>query len=195
MVDVVRPERRTYQLLEEISLLVAALSASEPRERAGPVSITDLDEPCRRQIQCFLPRRLAEVRQHLVVVDEPTRSPPALAAHLSRERSLRIGGLLPDQRGPQSLGMARVVESEPPLHTQALVIDGTLPTIGVPNPVLRLVREIPDRTPNTAVRADRVDGPRRRALGPVERREQLLAVRVDRRPKLRRQGAVQVAEQ
>ena len=93
VVDVVRAEARADQLLEEVGLLVGALRRAEAGDRAGAVAVVDLLEPGRREVERLLPGRLAEVRQHLVVVDEPAGplAPAPLALDVARERALRVG--------------------------------------------------------------------------------------------------------
>jgi hypothetical protein len=102
---VVRPEARADQLLEEVCLLVGALRRPEAGDRSRAVCAVDLLQPRGGEVERLLPRRLAEVRQHLVVVDEPARlaPPAALPAHVARQRALGVGALPPDERDRQAL--------------------------------------------------------------------------------------------
>src|SRR5690606_34829351 len=80
VVDVVGAEPGADQLLEEVGLLVGALRRPEPGDRARPALGVDLLEPPRDEVERLLPGGLPEVRQDLVVVDEPARlAGPVLA--------------------------------------------------------------------------------------------------------------------
>ena len=86
VVDVVRPEPRADELLEEVGLLVGALRRAEAGDRARPVLGVDGLQPRGGQVERLLPRRLAEVRHDLVVVHEPAGllapTPALVAAHV-----------------------------------------------------------------------------------------------------------------
>ena len=85
VVDVVGVEAGPDQLLEEVGLLVGALRRAEPGDRGRAALGVDLGQPPGDQVERLLPGGLAEVRQHLVVVDQAARlaprpcRPPALA--------------------------------------------------------------------------------------------------------------------
>jgi hypothetical protein len=92
--------------------------------------------------------------------------------------------------------MSRVVESEAPLHTQALVVDRAGTSIGSPDPPGVLIHEIPDCAADAAVWANRVDRLQLRSLSPtVQPRQELLSMRVDRLAKLGRQSPVKIAQE
>ena len=95
VVDVVGVEAGPDQLLEEVGLLVGALGRAEAGDRGRAARGVDLGEPAGDQVQRLLPGRLAEVRQHLVVVDQAAGlAPPLLAAAAvpaARRRRRRSG--------------------------------------------------------------------------------------------------------
>ena len=145
VVHVVRVEPGPDQLLEEVGLLVGALGRAEARDRAWPAVGVDLGQPPGDQVQRLIPGGLAEVRQHLGVVDQaagPAPAPPLallaalaavargpaavlarrpvhLAADVGRQRPLGVGRLAADQRRGQPLRRGGVVPAVPALRRTA----------------------------------------------------------------------------
>ena len=84
VVNVVGAEACPDELLEEVRLLVGALGGAEPGDGARAPCRMCLLQPARHEAERLVPARLAEVRQHLVVVDEaaglaaPVLSRPAI---------------------------------------------------------------------------------------------------------------------
>src|SRR5262249_1807906 len=123
VVDVVRPEARTDQLLEEVGLLVGALRRAEAGDGAGAALGVDRLEARGGEVERLLPGRLAEVRHDLLVVDEAARllAPAAVlvAAHVRAQRALGVARLAPDQRDGQALLGEGVVPAVAALDAQA----------------------------------------------------------------------------
>ena len=61
MVHVVGAEAGAHQLLEQVSLFVAALGAAEPGQGLRPLRVTNGAQAGSRQVQGLLPGRLAEI--------------------------------------------------------------------------------------------------------------------------------------
>ena len=170
VIHVVGAEPLADQLLDEVRLLVRALRRPEAGERGAAVAVADRGEPARRAIERLLPARLAEVGEGVRGVD------------------LAVGGLrcvvAPDEGGGETMGMGHVVEAEPPLHAQAVVVGGTVAALHrgddlgpdlvrrpcprpcssavlpglAPSGVLGVVPElVGDLAPDSAVRAHAVD--------------------------------------
>ena len=112
---VVGAETLADQLLDEVRLLVRALGGAEAGERRPAVAVPDGGEPARGAVERLLPGRLAEVGEGVGRVD------------------LAVGGLrrvvTPDEGGGEAVGMGHVVEAEPSLHAQALVVGGAVATL------------------------------------------------------------------
>src|SRR4051795_4519968 len=159
VVDVVRREARADQLLEEVGLLVGALRRAEARDRRRAVRLVDLLEAAGGEVERLLPRRLAEVGEGLVVVDEPARLAllVGLAADVVRERALRVARLAPDQRRREALGGRGVVPAVAALHAQAALVAGLLAAIGERDRLALVVDVEGQRAADAAVRAHRVD--------------------------------------
>ena len=158
VVDVVGAEARADQLLEEVGLLVGALRRAEAGDRPRAVLAVDGLQAAGRQVERLLPRRLAEVRHDLVVVDDPARplAPAALAAHVGAERALRVGDA--DQRRREALRRGGVVPAVAALDAQAVLVAGLRAALGEGDRVALLVDVVGERTADAAVRADGVDG-------------------------------------
>ncbi len=161
VVDVVGPEPGADQLLEEVGLLVRALRRAEPGDRPRSVLAVDPLQPGRHEVERLLPRRLAEVRQHLVVVDEPARlaAPPARPAHVARERALGVGPFAPDQRHRQPLLRRGVVPAVAALHAQPALVARLLAAVRERDRPALVVHVIRQRAAHAAIRAHRVDRP------------------------------------
>src|SRR3954463_14082581 len=158
VVDVVRAEARADELLEEIRLLVGALRRAEAGDGPGPVLFVDGLQPAGGDVERLFPRRLAEVRQDLVVVDEPAGllARVGLAAHVVRERPLRVARLTADERRRQALRRRRVVPAVAALDAQPRVVAGLLATLGEGDRVALVVDVVGQRAADAAVGADRV---------------------------------------
>ena len=164
VVDVVRAEARADELLEEVGLLVGALRGAEPGDRPRAALRVDLLELRGGEVQRLLPRGLAEVRQDLVVVDEPARLLPAaagaaLAAHVRAQRALRVARLTSDQRHREALLGDGVVPAVATLDAQTAVRARLRAAVGVGDPLALVVDVEGERAADAAVRADRVDLP------------------------------------
>ena len=160
MIDVVGPEARANEFLEEVGLLVGALRAAEACEGVTPVAVADPCQPGRNEIAGLLPARLAEGGQDLRIVDDAARlSPPVvLAANVLRERPLRIRGVPADQGARQTLGVRRVVPAIAALHAQPSLVTGwTLPALGENDRVRVAVDVVGERAADTAIRTHTVD--------------------------------------
>src|SRR6185437_2498666 len=148
-------------------LLVGALGRPEARDCARAVLAVDLLQPRRGEVERLLPGRLAEVRQHLLVVDEAARlaSPAAIlvAAHVAAQRTLRVARVAPDQRRGQPLRGERVVPAVAALDTEAALRAGLRAAVGVGDRLALVVDVEGQRAPDAAVRAHRVDLPQLRA--------------------------------
>src|SRR2546430_8345919 len=102
VVQVVGVEAGPDQLLEEVGLLVGALRRPESGDRAGPAIRVDIGKAAGDQVKRLLPGRLAEVRQHLVVVDQaaglapPPLPAPAFALVLAVPPALAAAGAVRD---------------------------------------------------------------------------------------------------
>jgi hypothetical protein len=146
MVDVVRAESGPHQLLEQIRFFVRAFRRTEAGERLRSVRVAQTPEAAGRQRECFLPRRFAEVRERVRRID-------------------LIGGALRDpgfahERVPQTMRVRDVVEAEPALHAQPVVVGRTVAPVGADDRVaVDVVRHL---TTDAAERAERVDA----AVGP-----------------------------
>ena len=159
MVHVVRAEARADQLLEEVGLLVRALGRAEAGDRARAAVGVDPLQLRGHQVERLVPARLAEVGHHLVVVHEPARllaPAAALAAHVRRQRPLRIRPLDPDQRRREALRRARVVPAVAALHAQAPLRAGLLAAVRERDRVALAVHVVGERAADAAIRADRV---------------------------------------
>ena len=112
VVDVVGTETLADELLDEVRLLVRALGGAEAGERGPAVPVADGGESARGALERLLPGRLAEMGQGVRGVD------------------LAVGGLrgvvAPDERGGEAMRMSHVVETEPPLHAQPLLVGGAV---------------------------------------------------------------------
>ena len=112
VVHVVGAESLADELLDEVCLLVRALGGTEAGERGATVTVADGGEPARGPVERLLPGRLAKVGEGVRGID------------------LAVGGLrrviAPDERGGEAVGMGHVVEAEPSLHAQALVVGGAV---------------------------------------------------------------------
>ena len=88
---------------------------AEAGERRAAVAVPDGGEPARGAVERLLPGRLAEMGEGIGRVD------------------LAVGGLRcvvsADERGGQAMGMGHVVEAEPSLHAQPLVVGGSVATL------------------------------------------------------------------
>src|SRR3954449_1685378 len=159
VVDVVRAEARADELLEEVGLLVGALRGAEAGDRAGTVLGVDRLQAAGGEGERLLPRRLAEVGEDLVVVDEAARllALVALAAHVLRQRPLRVARLAPDERRLQALRRGGVVPPVAPLHAQPALVAGLLAALGERDRLALVVDVEGDRAADAAVRAHRVD--------------------------------------
>jgi hypothetical protein len=116
-------------------------------------------QPAGREVERLLPRRLAEVRQHLLVVDQPSRlaPPTALAANVARQRALGVGALAADERYRQPLRVRRVVPPIAALHAQPAVVAGLLAAFGKGDRVALAVDVVGERAAHSAVRAHCLD--------------------------------------
>jgi hypothetical protein len=157
VVDVVRAEARPDQLLEEVGLLVRALRRSEAGDRPRAVLGVDPLELGRRELERLLPGRLAEVRHDLVVVDHPAGplAPAALAAHVLRERALRVADA--DQRRRQALVRRGVVPAVAALDAEPALRAGLLAALGEGDRAALVVDVVGQRAADAAVRADGID--------------------------------------
>src|SRR5918997_3799680 len=157
VVDVVRAEARADQLLEEVGLLVGALRRAEAGDRARAVAVVDLLQARRREVERLVPGRLAEVRQHLVVVDDPAGplAPAALALDVARQRALRVADA-DERRGEPLLG-GRVVPAVAALDAQPALVAGLVAAVGVGDRAALLVDVVGQRAADAAVGADGVD--------------------------------------
>src|SRR4051794_29371323 len=166
VVDVVRREARADQLLEEVGLLVGALRRAEAGDRRGAVLVVDFLEAARGEVERLLPRGLAEVGEDLVVVDEAARLLllVGLAAHVVRQRALRVARLAPDERRRQALRRRGVVPAVAALHAQPALVAGLLAPVGERDRLALVVDVEGQRAADAAVRAHGVDlaqlGPR-----------------------------------
>src|SRR4051795_6874465 len=166
MVDVVRPEARAEELLEEVGLLVGALRRPEAGDRRGPVLVVDRLEAARGEVERLLPRGLAEVGEDLVVVDEAARLLllVGLTADVVRQRALGVARLAADQRRRQALRRGGVVPAVAALHAQSALVAGLLAALGERDRLALVVDVERQRAADAAVRAHRVDlaqlGPR-----------------------------------
>ena len=141
MVDIVGANARAHQLLEKIRLLVAALGGTEAGQRFRALRVANLPQLARRQIERFLPRRLAEDALPIVGVDGEIR------------RFRRAG--LAHERGRQPLLMMHVVETIAPLDAQAAFVGGTVAALDAQNSIVLDV--ISELATDAAIRADRID--------------------------------------
>jgi len=74
-----------------------------------------------------------------------------LAANIFRERTLWVGGVDPNQRLLQSLGMDCVIPAIAPLHAQAALVAGTLSPLSKNDPVDLAIHVVGDRTSDAAI--------------------------------------------
>jgi hypothetical protein len=116
-------------------------------------------QPRRDEVERLLPGRLAEVRHHLVVVDEPARLPPPalVPAHVRAQRALRVARLAPDQRRREALLGERVVPAVAPLDAEAPLRAGLLTAVGVGNRPTVVVDVERQCAADAAVRAYRLN--------------------------------------
>ncbi len=108
VIDVVGPEPRAHELLEQIRLLVRPLGTAEAGERAGPGAVADAQQAGGGAVHRFLPRRLAELRPR-------PRRVEAIRRILGRAVDA-------DQRRRQTVGMREVVEAEAALHAKPSLV-------------------------------------------------------------------------
>ena len=185
MVHVVGVEPGADELLEEVGLLVRALRAAEARDRRWAAFDVDLAEPARDQVEGLFPGGLAEVRQHLGVVDEAAglaaalAAPPLVlrvlgrvgvveavlvvlaacghvAAHVGGQRALRVGLLAADQRHGQPLRRCGVVPAVAALHAQPALAPRLLAALGIGDRAPVAVHVVGERAADPAVGADGV---------------------------------------
>src|SRR5262249_20166716 len=125
VVHVVGVEAGPDQLLEEVGLLVGALRRPEPGDRAGPALGVDLGQAAGDQVERLLPGRLPEVRQHLVVVDQPARLAAAALAPAGAP-ALAVAGAARDAAGAElpALGPLRQVVPVPAVAHVAADVGG-----------------------------------------------------------------------
>src|SRR4051794_530658 len=159
VVDVVRAEARADELLEEVGLLVGALRRAEARDRPRAVLVVNALEPARGEVERLLPRRLAEVGEDLVVVDEAARLAllVGLPAHVVRQRALRVARLAADERRGQALRRRGVVPAVAALHAQPALVARLLAALGERDRLALVVDVEGQRAADAAVRAHRVD--------------------------------------
>ena len=148
------------QLLEEVGLLVGALRRAEAGDRRRAALGMDGLQPRGGQVERLLPRRLAEVRHDLVVVDEAARllAPAALlAAHVRAQRALGVARLAADERRGQALLGERVVPAVAALDAQAALRARLGAALGVGDRLALVVDVEGQRAADAAVRAHRFD--------------------------------------
>ena len=112
VVDVVGAEALADHLLDEVGLLVRALGGAEAGERRSAVAVADRCEPARGAVQRLLPARLAKMGEGIRGID------------LTVGRLRRV--VSPDERRGEAMGMGHVVEAEPTLHAQTVVVGGAV---------------------------------------------------------------------
>jgi hypothetical protein len=148
------------QLLEQVGLLVGALGAAEAGQRIRAVVVANRRQTLRHEIERLVPGRFAKRGHDLGVVDG-TAGPAAsvvVAAHVARQRPLRVEGVAANERHGQPLGVSGVVPAVAPLHAQALLVARALPPLREHDGVARAVHVVGERAAHTAVGTDGVDG-------------------------------------
>src|SRR6185295_18408805 len=83
------------------------------------------------QVQRFVPRRFAKSRQHFGVIDDASGFSLPLsvrAAHVLRERPLRIEFGTTDKRDGETLGVEGIIKTVATFYTQTPMVDWTLPS-------------------------------------------------------------------
>ena len=147
MVHIVGAEAGADQFLEEIGFLVRALGGAEAGERPAPMRLLRRHEPGGGPAKRLLPACLAEMRQR----------PGGIDIHaLGR-------ALAPDQRLRQPFGMGDVVEPEPALDAEPLLVGGAVAALDGDQPFA--ADRIGDLAADAAIGAHAVHPPvgRRRA--------------------------------
>ena len=122
VIDVVAAEAGSHQLLEQVSLLVAALGRAEAGERFLAVPVANLPQLAAGRVERLFPCRFAEHVHHAVRVHREVAA-------------LRCVGT-PDQRFRQSLRVVCVVEAIAALDAQSLVVGRAVSSFDVEDPVV-----------------------------------------------------------
>src|SRR5262249_45101289 len=155
VIDVVGPQGRADELLEEVGLLVGALGRAEARQGARAVRLLDRLEPAGDQVERLVPGRLAEGRHHLVVAHDAV---PAVAADLAGERPLGVELGPADQRPGEALAVLGVVPAVAALDAQAALVAGAVAALGPED--VAVVDVVGQGAADAAVGADAVHGGR-----------------------------------
>ena len=151
VVDVVGSEHGAHELLKEVGLFIAALRRAETRKCTATGLFAYIEEPCRDQIQCFIPRGFTKSGHDLTRIDKTSGLAPAAvrAADFGRKRVL---GVVDSNQGRgEPFGVHRVVEAVAPLYAESSATAGALATFRVLNAVGGSVSLIANRTADTAV--------------------------------------------
>ena len=165
VVDVVGAEGGADQLLEEVGLLVGALGGTEGGDPVRSALLVDSPQATSHEVERLFPAGLPEVGHHLVVRHEATGLATALALrtvladvllHLSRESTLGIGLLDPDQRLGEPLRGGRVVPAVAALHAQPTLAARLVSAVGEGDRAALSIDVEGERATHTAVGTDRV---------------------------------------
>src|SRR5215471_3462948 len=112
VIHVVGPETGTDQLLEQIGFLVRAFGGAKARQRASAMGVADVLEARGGAVERLLPGGGPEMRPRIAriddIVDMLRHTFPA------------------DHRLSESIRIVDVIEAEPALHAQPVVISGTI---------------------------------------------------------------------
>ena len=108
MVDVVAAETGANQLLEQISLFIAALGRTEAGQRTLAMLVTDVPELAACELERFFPTRFAENVEHMLGVHREI----AGLRHI----------LAPDQRHRQPMRMVGVIEAVAALDAKPCMV-------------------------------------------------------------------------
>ena len=138
VVHVVRAEGGADELLEEVVVLVRAFRRAEAGQTRGAVGLVDFLKGIRRQVQGFLPARLAEQGEGV------------------SRKLLGLGrAFLADEGGREPVGVMGVVEPVAALHAEPSLVHRTrlIPPDAQEGVARHLVG---DGTPHAAVGADRI---------------------------------------
>ena len=114
MVDIVAAEAGAHQLLEQVGLLVRALGRAEPGQRAPAVAVADAHQARGGAVERLVPGRLAEMRKGVGRIDIDVVLRDAVLA---------------DQRLRQPVGVVDVVEAEPALDAEPVVVGRPVPAL------------------------------------------------------------------
>src|SRR5262249_3430860 len=154
VIDVVGPQPGPHELLEKVRLFVRALGRAEARERAWAMLFLDPEQVGCDEIERLVPRRFAERRHDLAVIDDGV---PAGSLDFFGERALRVELRPANERPRQPLFVQSIVPAIAAFDAQPPIVPAAVAALG-PNDLVRRGIDVQRQgTPDTAIRTDAFD--------------------------------------